>query len=112
MGELLFQRRCFPRYANRSKLFFMFFNYVRIGNEEDHIIVSVVRSSGPGFLKNERRMNVMLSRCKQSMIICSSKSFLSKGAIKSTLVGKMSEQWADKSATAWISMSQILNATW
>ncbi|KAF8907307.1 AAA domain-containing protein [Gymnopilus junonius] len=34
------------------------------GNEEDFIIISVVRSRSLGFLKNLRRTNVMLSRCK------------------------------------------------
>ncbi|KAI9574014.1 P-loop containing nucleoside triphosphate hydrolase protein [Boletus coccyginus] len=66
------------------------------GNEDDHIIVSVVRSGGPGFLKNQRRTNVMLTRCKQSMVICSSRAFLFGGASK-TLIGKLAaslnENW-------------------
>ena len=40
------------------------------GNEADHIIVSIVRTTDPGFMKNQRRTNVMLSRCKKSMMIC------------------------------------------
>ncbi|KAG6332525.1 hypothetical protein ID866_6562 [Astraeus odoratus] len=35
------------------------------GNEDDHIIVSVVRTFKIGFLQNERRTNVMLTRCKR-----------------------------------------------
>ncbi|KAF8440431.1 AAA domain-containing protein [Boletus edulis BED1] len=58
------------------------------GNEDDHIIISVVRSQGPGFLRNQRRTNVMLTRCKQSMVICSSRGFLFGEASK-TLVGKL-----------------------
>jgi len=34
------------------------------GNENDHIIVSVVRTNKIGFLKDNRRVNVMLTRCK------------------------------------------------
>ncbi|KAI9574024.1 AAA domain-containing protein [Boletus coccyginus] len=66
------------------------------GNEDDHIIVSVVRSEGSGFLKNQRRTNVMLTRCKQSMFICSSRAFLF-GKVSKTLVGKLAaslnENW-------------------
>lgn len=83
-----------------------------LGNEEDHIILSVVRSNKPGFLKNERRMNVMLSRCKKSMIVCSSRSFLAKPEIAATLVGKLAAEWAGMSANAWISSKQILKEKW
>ena len=58
------------------------------GNEDDHIIISVVRSDKPGFLGNQRRTNVMLTRCKQSMVICSSRAFLS-GSASRTLVGEL-----------------------
>ena len=84
-----------------------------IGNEDDHIILSVVRTEKPGFLKNARRMNVMLTRCKKSMLIFSSKAFLRRNDIKSTLVGKLAAEWTDKlGAQSWINMKQILNETW
>lgn len=60
------------------------------GNEADNIIISLVRSWGLGFLTNERRMNVMLSRCRQSMLICSSKKYLSNPQVRDTLVGDVS----------------------
>lgn len=60
------------------------------GNEADNIIISLVRSRGLGFLDNERRMNVMLSRCRQSMLICSSRNYLSLPAVRGTLVGDVS----------------------
>ena len=60
------------------------------GNEADNIIISLVRSRGLGFLNNERRMNVMLSRCRQSMLICSSKNYLSLPDVRGTLVGDVS----------------------
>ncbi|KAG1840498.1 AAA domain-containing protein [Suillus subalutaceus] len=70
------------------------------GNEEDHIIVSLVRSQGVGFLKNVRRTNVMLTRCKKSMIICTSRDFVMRGQAAGTLVGKLAvtmgpQAWQD-----------------
>jgi superfamily I DNA and/or RNA helicase len=65
-------------------------NTLEKGNEADNIIISLVRSRGLGFLNNERRMNVMLSRCKQSMLICSSRQYLSDPQVRGTLVGDVS----------------------
>jgi regulator of nonsense transcripts 1 len=58
------------------------------GNEDDYIIISLVRSAKLGFLTDVRRVNVMLTRCKKGMIICSSRTFL-EGPAANTLVGKM-----------------------
>ena len=69
---------------------------IKSGNEDDYIIVSVVRNREPGFLKNWRRTNVMLTRCKKGMFIFSSKQFLT-GPGAETLVGallnKMGGSW-------------------
>ncbi|KAG2139120.1 P-loop containing nucleoside triphosphate hydrolase protein [Suillus bovinus] len=70
------------------------------GNEEDHIIISLVRTQGVGFLKNSRRTNVMLTRCKKSMIICTNRDFVTKGEAAGTLVGKLAltmgpDSWLD-----------------
>ncbi|KAG2051633.1 hypothetical protein BDR06DRAFT_983427 [Suillus hirtellus] len=70
------------------------------GNEEDHIIVSLVRTQGVGFLKNSRRTNVMLTRCKKSMIICTNRDFVTKGKAAGTLVGQLAltmgpDSWLD-----------------
>ena len=70
------------------------------GNEEDHIIISVVRTEKIGFLANRRRSNVMLSRCKQSMYICTNRGYLSNKA-KSTLLGELAQQWGPKAWTKW-----------
>lgn len=35
------------------------------GNEADYIIISLVRTEGIGFLANDRRSNVLLTRCKK-----------------------------------------------
>jgi len=68
------------------------------GNEEDHIIISVVRSDKIGFLQNIRRTNVMLSRCKKSMKICTSRTFLEGIAVES-LMGKLATALGEK---AWL----------
>jgi superfamily I DNA and/or RNA helicase len=66
------------------------FNIILLGNEADNIVISLVRSRGLGFLDNERRMNVMLSRCRQSMLICSSRAYLALPDVRGTLVGDVS----------------------
>ncbi|KAI6123604.1 AAA domain-containing protein, partial [Pisolithus thermaeus] len=58
------------------------------GNEAEHIVISVVRSEKLGFLVNQRRTNVMLSRCKRDMLICTSKPFV-QGPAASTLIGRL-----------------------
>lgn len=83
------------------------------GNEADNIIISLVRSWGLGFLTNERRMNVMLSRCKQSMLICSSKKYLSVPDVRSTLVGDLASRCeAVNQEVSWISMQDVWRWLW
>lgn len=67
------------------------------------IIISVVRSLDIGFLRDKRRSNVMLSRSKQGMYICSSAKFLSTHA-KDTLLGQLAAEWSD---TQWIEWEDI-----
>ena len=74
-----------------------------LGNEEDYIIVSVVRSDKLGFLANARRTNAMLSRCKRGMVVCANREFLD-GKAKATLIGKLSAEWKD----GWISWRDAL----
>ena len=78
-----------------------------LGNEEEHIIVSLVRSEKVGFLKNLRRTNVLLTRCKQSMIICTSKAFLNRGEASKSLVGKLAAEYA-REPGLWLSRKDIL----
>lgn len=58
------------------------------GNEADRVIISVVRTDKLGFLANQRRTNVMLTRCKKAMDICTSRRFIS-GPAESTLIGQL-----------------------
>ncbi|KIK19672.1 hypothetical protein PISMIDRAFT_658785, partial [Pisolithus microcarpus 441] len=74
------------------------------GNEAEHIIISLVRSHRTGFLVNERRANVMLTRCKKTMVICSSRAFI-HGPAASTLVGQLARAlgphaWVDSEIVA------------
>lgn len=67
-----------------------------LGNEEDFIVLTLVRSEALGFLSNLRRTNVMLTRCKRGMYIVSNKRFLAgKGAesLAGGLLKKYDEVW-------------------
>ncbi|KAF8896424.1 AAA domain-containing protein [Infundibulicybe gibba] len=56
------------------------------GNEEDYIIISLVRSRELGFMRDLRRTNVMLTRCKKGMFIISSQGFI-KGLVQNHWLG-------------------------
>ncbi|KAF5359601.1 hypothetical protein D9756_003109 [Leucocoprinus leucothites] len=73
------------------------------GNEEDYIIVSLVRSREIGFLKSLRRTNVMLTRFKKGMFVVSSKKFLS-GTGRECLVGEIA---AKVGSGAWLSVDDV-----
>ncbi|KAF8632282.1 hypothetical protein AX15_002018 [Amanita polypyramis BW_CC] len=73
------------------------------GNEDDYIIISVVRSLQIGFLKNVRRTNVMLTRCKRGMYIISSQKFL-EGPGANSLVGEMAKAAGFK---GWLDIAEI-----
>ncbi|KZV92622.1 P-loop containing nucleoside triphosphate hydrolase protein [Exidia glandulosa HHB12029] len=77
------------------------------GNEAEHIIISVVRTTRPGFMRNLRRTNVMLTRCKLAMYICASRSFLQSDAGQETLVGKMAREW--EQFAGWRTGQDVLN---
>ena len=80
------------------------------GNEEDHVIVSVVRTSVPGFMKNKRRTNVMLSRCKQSMMILTHREFLRYWDVAKTLVGQFAKEHVPK--TEWVTLEDLASQRW
>lgn len=74
-----------------------------LGNEEDYIILSLVRSREIGFLKSLRRTNVMLTRFKRGMFVVSSKKFLA-GAGRDCLVGEIAAKIGSK---AWLNVNDI-----
>ncbi|KAG2128079.1 AAA domain-containing protein [Suillus cothurnatus] len=72
------------------------------GNEEDYIVISLVRSTALGFLADLRRTNVMLTRCKKGMIICTSQNFMKRAGWDS-LVGNLLEYYEHE----WIDQDQL-----
>lgn len=68
--------------------------YSELGNEADYVLISVVRSSNPGFLTSLQRMNVMLTRCRAGLVIVTSRSFL-RGGGERTLLGELAKYWDD-----------------
>lgn len=64
-----------------------------IGNEASYVLISVVRTTSPGFLKSQNRVNVMLTRCRAGMVIVSNRKFLRTTAAQYTLLGKLAEHW-------------------
>ena len=80
------------------------------GNEADHIIVSIVRTTAAGFMKNNRRTNVMLSRCKKSMIICTNRDFVQKMRVAETLVGRLAREHVPK--TGWVTLGALATQGW
>ena len=83
-------------FLNTNTIFFL-------GNEDDFIIISVVRSRALGFLNDLRRTNVMLSRCKRGMFIVSSQQFLA-GVAAETLVGQFLKK---VESPVWLSAADI-----
>ena len=105
----MFQCGFVPRYE--VACFFTIYvspSYRIIGNEDDHIIISLVRSDRLGFLNNERRSVVMLSRCRRSMVICTSREFLRRKASMSIL-GCLAVDCGDR---AWLAAHDILQNKW
>ena len=80
------------------------------GNEGDHIIISIVRTESPGFMSNQQRTNVMLSRCKKSMVICTNREFLMKRTVAKTLVGKLAEEHIPR--TRWVALEALATHMW
>jgi AAA domain len=66
--------------------------YSSTGNEADYVLISVVRSSTPGFLTSLNRMNVMLTRCRAGLVIVTNRSFLQEGG-RHTLLGRLARHW-------------------
>ena len=91
----------------------LFKRYVKVrtvdsaqGQEADHIIFGVTRTAKVGFLKNQRRTNVALTRCKKSLIILGSFDFM-EGIGSKTLIGKLYSEMKDNSKI--VSYHDVLN---
>jgi len=62
------------------------------GREKDIIIISCVRTDDTGFLKNERRLNVALTRAKHSLIIVGDVRCLKRDAMWKSLIENADER--------------------
>ena len=84
---------------------------VDLGNEADYVLVSVVRSSKPGFLNSLQRMNVLLTRCRKGLIIVTSQSFIASGG-RETLLGLLVRYWQSvHMGVDWIDWRDIASGT-
>jgi hypothetical protein len=63
------------------------------GNEADYIIITLVRTEAMGFLKNNRRANVLLTRCKKGMFVMTSRKLMMQDRSRETLLGKFAFMW-------------------
>ncbi|KAJ3515427.1 hypothetical protein NLJ89_g1766 [Agrocybe chaxingu] len=103
IGKHLIRSDEFQIASNKANLQGIHVILCTLSNEDDYIIISVVRSRGLGFLTNLRRTNVMLSRCKRGMFIVSSKQFL-EGAGAQTLVGTLLQKIGTEN---WLTQANI-----
>ena len=73
---------------------------MKLGHEAPHVLISLVRSIKPGFLRSKQRMNVMLTRCERGMVLVTNRRFLS-GSGRDTLLGRLAQRWA-RYPDAWV----------
>ena len=96
----------------RSRSFSETRSHTILGNEADYVIVSVVRSLHSGFLRSRNRMNVLLTRCRQGLVIVSSRLFLDKGSGSNTLLGRLLAYWqSNYPRKTWIDWRSVAAAT-
>lgn len=66
------------------------------GNEAEYVILSIVRTTGPGFLVSQNRSNVMLTRCKAGLVIVTNRIFLRTTGAQYTLLGNLAHHWTQR----------------
>ncbi|EIW84319.1 hypothetical protein CONPUDRAFT_50679 [Coniophora puteana RWD-64-598 SS2] len=75
------------------------------GNEDEYILISLVRTRALGFLSDLRRTNVMLTRCKRGMVIFTNRAFI-EGRGSESLVGNLLGYYGDE---AWLEAKELQN---
>lgn len=73
-------------------ILFIYYLTLLLGQEDDFIIISLVRTKNIGFLLNERRANVMLTRAKKGMFICCNFDLFK---LEYSLISQMINEWAN-----------------
>ncbi|KAJ7723849.1 AAA domain-containing protein [Mycena maculata] len=81
------------------------------GNEADYVLISVVRTSRPGFLASPNRMNVMLTRARKGMVIVTSSSFIHSDGGAKTLLGKLWQYWETRGNNGWLDWKRVADGT-
>ncbi|KAJ7212890.1 AAA domain-containing protein [Mycena haematopus] len=81
------------------------------GNEADYVLVSVVRTEAPGFLRSLNRINVMLTRAKKGMVIVTCSSFLRSANGAETLLGRLARYWETHQQEMWIDWRRVADGT-
>jgi hypothetical protein len=72
------------------------------------VILSSVRTTQPGFLRSQPRMNVALTRCCKGMVVVTNKCFLQREG-RSMPLGKLSSTWSQHHKACWIDWKAMLN---
>ncbi|KAJ6623277.1 AAA domain-containing protein, partial [Mycena sp. CBHHK59/15] len=82
------------------------------GNEADYVLISVVRTTQPGFLKSLNRMNVMLTRARAGMIIVTNRDFLRSDGGRRTLLGQLALHWESENwRNIWIDWRAVADTS-
>lgn len=68
------------------------------GNEADYIIISLVRTKSIGFLDNDRRANVLLTRCRKGMFVVCNQRLITSERARRTLLGRFASSWTGNQA--------------
>ena len=82
---------------------------VLVGHEAPYVIISVVKTTKPGFLDFANRVNVMLTRCQKGMVIVTQRAFIDGGG-RNTLVGKLVKEWekaAGEAGGVWADAMEV-----
>jgi len=80
------------------------------GNEADYIIISLVRTVSIGFLNNNRRANVLLTRCKKGMFVLCSRTLMTGRTAQTTLLGEFAARWqAEQDKSAWPNYQDLVD---
>jgi hypothetical protein len=87
------------------------YDFRLLGNEADYVLVSVVRTETPGFLRSLNRMNVMLTRAKKGMVIVTCSSFIRSGDGARTLLGRLARYWETRERELWIDWRRVADGT-
>ena len=71
------------------------------------MILSSVRTTQPGFLRSQPRMNVALTRCRKGMVVVTDRCFLQRTG--NMLLGELSYTWSQHDEACWIDWKAMLN---